>query len=145
MKKQSLFLITIFTANVFAFANPPKTATTAKKTTTTKVATAAKVADDAIKFELSNETQDINVDQKDVLIAGNDNILTITGNVNKILITGKNNDITIVSFDEIVITGSGNFVSWEKTNNNAARPTMTDKGGYNNIGKKTGEAMNKDE
>lgn len=150
MKKQSLFLSILFITGVIVFANPPKTTTTkkttTKKTTTTKpVATTPSVAPDAIKFSQSNATEDIVVDGKDILLSGSNNKLTITGNVGKILITGKNNDITIVSVNEITITGSGNFVSWEKTNNTVAKPTIIDKGGYNNVEKRSGNAQTRDE
>jgi len=153
MKKQSLFLGALIMASVFTFANPPKTTTkkttTVKKTTTTKttkpVVASPSVAADAVKFDKSNATEDIVVDGKDILLSGNDNKLTITGNVGKILITGKNNDITIVAVNEITITGSGNFVSWEKTNNANAKPVIQDKGGYNNVEKRSGNAQTKDE
>jgi len=149
MKKQTLLFGTLLFAGIFTFANPPKkTTTTTKKTTvakTTKTAAAPSVSADAIKFDKANATEDIMVDGKDFLLSGNDNKLTITGNIGKILITGKNNDITIVAVNEISITGSGNFVSWEKTGNGNAKPIIQDKGGYNNVEKRSGNSQTKEE
>lgn len=140
MKKQTLILITFIFFNAIAFANPPQKTTTTKKSVA-KVVAAPNVAEDAIKFENSNAEEDIDVNGKDVLISGNNNKLTITGNVEKILITGKNNDITLVSVNEIIVTGSGNFISWENAIEVGKKPTVQDKGGYNNIGKRSGNAQ----
>lgn len=153
MKIKTVFFSLNIIASTFTFANPPKSttkkSTTAKKDITIKTAkptsTTPSIGPDAIKFEKSNTTENIVVDGKDILLAGNDNKLTITGNVGKILITGKNNDITIVAVNEITITGSGNFVSWEKTNNTNAKPIIQDKGGYNNVEKRSGNAQTRDE
>ena len=148
MKKQTLLFGTLMIAAV-TFANPPKKTTTktaVKKTTVAKTSTATpQVAADAVKFDKANTTEEFAVDGKDVLISGNDNKLTITGNVAKIWITGKNNDITIVAVNEITITGSGNFVSWEKSNYSGAKPVIQDKGGYNNVEKRSGNAQTKSE
>ncbi len=144
MKKITLFLFSAIAISTVSFAQ-----TSTKKTTATKspkvVATAAQVADDAVKFTTSDASEEFAVDGKDVLISGNNNKITITGNVGKILITGKDNDITIVAVNEIVITGNGNFVSWEKTNTSSVKPTIQDKGGYNNVEKRSGNAQTKEE
>jgi hypothetical protein len=144
MKKITLFLFSAMAISTASFAQ-----TSTKKTPATKVTKPAtakpQVAADALKFENSNKEEEFAVDGKDVLISGNNNKITITGNVGKILITGKDNDITIVAVNEIVITGNGNFVSWEKTNTSSAKPIIQDKGGYNNVEKRSGNAQTKEE
>lgn len=100
---------------------------------------------EVVKYEENDKEEEINIDGKDIYIIGNNNRLTITGNVNKILITGKDNDITIVAVDKITITGSGNFVSWEKTNTTNKKPIIQDNGGYNNVAKRSGNAQTKEE
>lgn len=150
MKKITLFLLSAMTISSVSFAQTSSKKTTAtNKTTTTKTTKPAtskpQVAADALKFENSNKEEEIVVEGKDVLVSGSNNKLTITGNVGKILITGKNNDITLVAVNEIVITGNGNFVSWEKTNNTNAKPNILDKGGYNNVEKRSGNAQTKEE
>ncbi len=119
----------------------PTQKTTAKKTTVAKVAPAVAIADDAIKFDKSSAEDAIEANDNEILISGNDNKLTITGNVSKILITGKNNDITLTVVNEIIVIGSGNFVSWEKSSIADKNPVVQDKGGYNNIGKRSGNAQ----
>ncbi len=116
--------------------------TVVKKTTVTKTTTPT-VSADAIKFEGSDKEEEIKADGKDIHISGNGNKLTITGSAAHVLITGKDNDIAIQSVNEITVTGNGNFVSWEKTGNGNAKPVVQDKGGYNNVGKKSGDALNK--
>ena len=155
MKKITLFLFCAMAISTASFAQSSTQKTTTKKTTTVKKKTTTKttkpiaakpqVAADAIKFENSNKEEELSVDGKDILISGSNNKLTIIGNVGKILITGKDNDISIVAVNEIVITGSGNFVSWEKTNSSSVKPIIQDKGGYNNVEKRSGNAQTKEE
>jgi hypothetical protein len=144
-KMKSLSFLFVFVSMVLlnVTANPPKKTTTVKPIKQQVVI--SNVADDAVKYNKSNTTEEIVVEGKDVLISGNDNKLTIKGEINKVLITGKNNDITIVAVNEIKITGSGNFVSWEKTNNNKPKPEIQDKGGYNNVAKRSGNTQTKEE
>ncbi len=149
MKKQTLFLSALFLVVVFTIANTPKKTTvkkgSAKKSITKIIKPVSLVAADAIKFDKSNATEDLVVNGKDVLVSGNENKLNITGSVGKILITGKNNDITIGSVKEIIISGNTNFVSWEKSDNSEGKPVIQDKGGYNNIEKRSGNAQTKSE
>jgi hypothetical protein len=118
----------------------PKT-NTVKPVKTSAVST---IPSDALIFNSSNqETAEINATDKAIVISGNENKITITGNCSQLFITGKNNDIVVESLDTIEITGSGNFVSWEKSTNATGKPNIKDKGGYNNVGKKSGKALNK--
>jgi hypothetical protein len=143
MKPPFLLFVFIWMVLFNATANPPKKSTPVKAIK--KQAVILNDAADALNYNKSNATEEMVIEGKDVLISGNENKLTITGTVGKILITGKNNDITIVAVNEIKITGSGNFVSWEKTNNNKPKPEIQDKGGYNNIEKRSGNAQTKEE
>lgn len=143
MKSLSFLFVFISMALLNVTANPPKKTTTVKPIKQQIVI--SNVADDAVKYNKSNTTEEIVVNGKDVVISGNGNKLTINGEINKVLITGKNNDITFVAVNEIEITGTGNFVSWEKTNNNKPKPAIQDKGEYNNIAKRSGNAQTKEE
>lgn len=140
MKKIILFLLSAMAISSISYSQ-----SSSKKTATTKtnksIAFKPQVAANALKFESSNKEDEVNVDGKDILVSGSNNKLTITGNVGKILISGKDNDITIVAVNEIVITGNGNFVSWEKTNSSAVKPVIQDKGGYNNVEKRSRNAQ----
>lgn len=103
------------------------------------------IATDAINYADSDKEDTLDVDGKDVRIAGNNNKLILTGNANKMLVSGKDNDIEISSVKEIIVSGSGNFISWEHSGNASGKPVVKDTGGYNNVGKKSGNALNKSE
>ena len=103
------------------------------------------IAADAINYAGSDKEDTLEADGKDVLIAGNNNKLVLTGNVNKLLVTGKDNDLEVASVKEIIVSGNGNFISWERSGNASGKPLVKDSGGYNNIGKKSGNALNKSE
>jgi uncharacterized protein (UPF0333 family) len=140
MKNQILFFFLIVISVISIHAEEPK-----KSKTTTKPVVVSDIAADAFIFSNSNKEEEINLTGKDVLLSGNDNKLTFTGVMGNIQITGKNNDITIVSVKKIVITGSGNFVSWEKSDNASGKPFIQDKGGYNNVEKRSGNAQTKED
>lgn len=95
------------------------------------------------KIEENNLEKEITLNGQDVLISGKDNKITIKGLIGKITITGKDNDVVIESVNQIIISGNGNFVSWEKTSNGNQKPNILDKGGYNNVGRKSGNALDK--
>ncbi len=116
-------------------ANKPAVKTKTKPTTTVDV------SPDALKYSANNKEEEIAVDGKDVVISGHDNKLNFTGKIGKLIITGKNNDITTQSVVQILVTGNGNFVSWEKAPN--GKPIVSDKGGYNNIEKRSSDAQNR--
>lgn len=101
------------------------------------------VSETAIKYTGNDFDEEVQVDGQEVLISGNNNKLTIKGKATTLVITGKDNDIVIESVNDIVITGNGNFVSWEKSQLHSGKPTVKDTGGYNNVGKKSGDALNK--
>ena len=137
-KLVNLFILLFLVLQLFS--EEPK-----KSKTTTKPVVVSDIAADAFLFSDSNKEEEINLTGKDVVLSGNDNKLTFTGVMGNIQITGKNNDITIVSVQKIVITGSGNFVSWEKSDNASGRPFIQDKGGYNNVEKRSGNAQTKED
>ena len=103
------------------------------------------IAADAINYAGSDKEDTLDVDGKDILIAGNNNKLVLTGNANKLLVTGKDNDLEVASVKEITVSGNGNFIAWEHSGNASGKPLVKDSGGYNNIGKKSGNALNKSE
>lgn len=137
-KLVNLFILLFLVLQLFS--EEPK-----KSKTTTKPVIVSDIAADAFLFSDSNKEEEINLTGKDVVLSGNDNKLTFTGVMGNIQITGKNNDITIVSVKKIVITGSGNFVSWEKSDNASGKPFIQDKGGYNNVEKRSGNAQTKED
>ncbi|MFN8294638.1 MAG: DUF3060 domain-containing protein [Chitinophagales bacterium] len=136
MKKYTFlsFLLVFVCVNILAQGTNTKTA---------KSVDIATVSSDAIKFTDSNKEEEIIVDGKDVILSGNDNKLTFKGTIGKILITGKDNDITIVTVNKITVTGNGNFVSWEKSTTANGKPIVEDKGGYNNIEKRSSDAIDR--
>lgn len=136
MKKYTFlsFLLVFVCVNTFAQGTNTKTAKSVDIVT---------VSSDAIKFTDSNKEEEIIVDGKDVILSGNDNKLTFKGTIGKILITGKDNDITIVTVNKITVTGNGNFVSWEKSTTANGKPVVEDKGGYNNIEKRSSDAIDR--
>jgi hypothetical protein len=105
---------------------------------------AALIPANAFHFKENGKT-DVKIDSiyPAIVIEGNNNSITvIEGNV-KIFIKGKGNDINMISANYIEISGDNNFVSWEKSENASGKPQVNDKGGYNNVGKKSGKALNK--
>lgn len=140
MFKKLVNLFVLLFLVIQLFSEEPK-----KSKTTTKPVIVSDIAADAFLFSDSNKEEEINLTGKDVVLSGNDNKLTFTGVMGNIQITGKNNDITIVSVKKIVITGSGNFVSWEKSDNASGKPFIQDKGGYNNVEKRSGNAQTKED
>ena len=134
MKNQLLFLLLLLNIVTFGQGTKPT------KTTTT---TSQEIAADAIKYADNNKEDEVTIDGKDVFISGNDNRLTFKGTIGKIIITGKDNDILIESVNQIIVSGNGNFVSWEKSTNASSKPIIQDKGGYNNIEKRSSDAMDR--
>jgi len=106
-------------------------------------ANATSVKADALKITDSNKEEEMPVDGKDILLSGNNNKITFKGTVGKIVITGKDNDIYISSVEQIIVTGNGNFVSWEKSPNSNGKPYTLDRGGYNNIEKRSSDAIDR--
>lgn len=134
MKNQTLFLLLFLTISIHTFGGEPKT-TKPKQTTTEDI------SPDAVKYADNNKEEEVLVDGKDIILSGNNNRLTFKGTISKILITGKDNDITIESVNQITISGNGNFVSWEKSSN--GKPVIQDKGGYNNIERRSSDAQDR--
>lgn len=136
MKKYTFlsFLLVFVCLNIFAQGTNTKTV---------KPVNTQTIAPDAVKYTNSNKEEEVIVDGKDVLLSGNDNKLTFKGTIGKILITGKDNDITIETVNKITVSGNGNFVSWEKSTNAKGKPVVEDKGGYNNIEKRSSDAIDR--
>jgi hypothetical protein len=80
-----------------------------------------------------------------IVIEGSNNRINIADGNTMIFVKGKKNDINMISADYIEITGDDNFVSWQVSNNASGKPVIKDKGGYNNVGKRTTGALNKSE
>lgn len=133
MKNQ--FLLIMLLSSCVAFSQGAKV--TSKQTLTQELAS------DALQFNDNSKEEEITIEGKDVLLSGNDNKITFKGTIGKIVITGKNNDIFIESVKQIVVPGSGNFISWEKSDNTGGKPFIQDKGGYNNIEKRSPDAMDR--
>ena len=140
MKKNIIIAILVLISNIIV-------AQTSDSTTGTneirKIEVSVPVEEKVYKIEESNLEKEITLNGQDVLISGNDNKITIKALIGKITITGKDKDDVIESVNQIVITGNGNFVSWEKTSNGNQKPNILDKGGYNNVGRKSGNALDK--
>jgi hypothetical protein len=96
-------------------------------------------------IEDSNKKIELPADGKDVVINGSKNTIHFTGVSKKLVIKGNNNDIDVDTVAAIEITGDYNFVAWKYGPDATSKPTVTDKGGYNNVGKRSGDALNKDE
>ena len=155
MKNKSLLLVILLFAGVAVIAQTTTVHDTAKeseiKEKVSEVFTKGgppkagpgpmTLSPDAIKYTDSNKEEEIIIDGKDVVLSGNDNKLTFKGTIGKILITGKDNDITIETVNKITVSGNGNFVSWEKSTTTNGKPVVEDKGGYNNIEKRSGDAI----
>lgn len=139
MKKISIsILILLITAMVFA---TPQTST---KNNIDKV---DEKSDDIITLNDNgyDKEEEIQINSKSLIITGNNNRYTFTGKIDKITIAGKDNDITIEAVNEIAVIGNGNFISWEKTTNGKTKPTIVDKGAYNNIEIRAKKSINKSE
>jgi len=116
MKKIILFIFVMSTGLfnfIYADGNLPAKTNIPTKTLDTSV----------LRMEESNLEKELTLNDKDVVIAGNDNKITIHGYVEKL--------------SEIYIKNDYNFVSWQATPNKSGKPIISDKGGYNNIGKRT--------
>jgi hypothetical protein len=85
----------------------------------------------------------ISTTSKAVVITGDNNKLTFNDSNTQLFIKGKNNDVNMRCADYIEITGDGNFVSWETSKSPTGKPQIVDKGGYNNVGKRSSGALNK--
>ncbi len=134
---------------IAAFAGTPKktTSKTAKvtkpKTSTTKTPSNSIPVDAYVFKDNNNREAKITEAHKTIVIEGDGNKIEIGEGNEQIFIKGKNNDINMKRADYIEITGDGNFVSWESTMNPNGKPVIVDKGGYNNVGKRSGSALNK--
>lgn len=95
--------------------------------------------------EESNKKLELPADGKDIVINGNKNTIHFTGISKKLVIKGNNNDIDVDTVAAIEITGDYNFVAWKYGPDATSKPPVTDKGGYNNVGKRSGDALEKDE
>ena len=89
--------------------------------------------------------QEIVLNEQDVLLSGSDNKIHIKGTVANITITGKNNEVDLESVNSILLSSDFNFVSWQTSTNKSGKPIVTDKGGYNNVGKKSANSLQKGE
>lgn len=78
----------------------------------------------------------IEADGENVLVTGSNNQIEILGNVVNLRITGNYNDVDIDTIKSIEITGHYNFVAWRYGPDAHKEPTVVDKGGYNNVGKR---------
>lgn len=146
--KKTIFL---FFAVCFIIGNlsAQKTKTTTTKNKTKSTVTKSKAFEipaDAYTIT-GNDAEDktINTDYEKVVITGNNNKIKLTGKYTEVIVTGKDNDIEIVSVNKIVVSGKGNFISWEKSTTATGKPSVQDTGGYNNVGKKSGDAMDKND
>ena len=141
MKKIILFAVIVLLNTFIINAQTSDAPAIAKEIN--KIEASVPVEEKVYKIEESKLEKEITLNGQDVLISGNDNKITIKGLIGKITITGKDNDLVIESVNQIIISGNGNFVSWEKTSNGNQKPNITDKGGYNNVGRKSGNALDK--
>lgn len=137
MKNQLLSLCLL--VSVASFAQGTKTT----KPAAAKQSVLDDIAANAIKYPDNGKEDEITVDGKDIVVSGNENRLTFKGTIRKIIITGKNNDILIESVKQIIVPGNGNFVSWEKSENTGGKPVIVDKGGYNNVERRSDNAQDR--
>lgn len=97
-----------------------------------------------LKMLFYNSQEDtIHVDNQDIVLTSKNSTLYFVGNMNKITIKGNMNDIYIDGVNEIEIVGNNNFIEWKSSDNANGKPIVKDKGGYNNVGKFSTDAMNK--
>lgn len=102
-----------------------------------------KILNNEVKIAESNLEQEFTIQNKDVSIVGDGNKIKINGTVGKLSISGNDNEIDVESVKEIAIKFNYNFVSWQQSPNANGKPIISDKGGYNNVGKKSGAALDK--
>jgi len=135
MKK--ILIISFIVGALNATATPPKLTAPISKNLVTLDENAI-IINDSEELELN-----IVADNQDILIAGNNNLINIEGVCKKILITGKGNDVEVDTTTDIIITGNYNFVSWKNTTNKNDQASIKDSGSYNNIGKRSADAIKK--
>ena len=142
------WMIVLIASSMSAETAKSKTKLTAAKTgkakTVSKSAQSLGLPKDAYIFKESGK-QDaaISTSYKTIVIEGDNNKINIGEGNEKIFVKGKNNDIILKCADYIEITGNDNFISWETTNSPTHKPVIIDKGGYNNVGKRSSGALNK--
>jgi hypothetical protein len=131
--KQLYLFVFLFVTIINSKSNPP----TVKNSIGT-------IAENAIIIH-DNEVMDIviKVSAQDVVVMGNNNNIVINGLCNKLMITGKGNDVEVDTTTDIIITGNYNFVSWKNTTNKNDQASIKDSGSYNNIGKRSADAIKK--
>jgi hypothetical protein len=131
--KQLYLFVFLFVTIINSKSNPP----TVKNSIGT-------IAENAIIIH-DNEVMDIviKVSAQDVVVMGNNNNIVINGLCNKLMITGKGNDVEVDTTTNIIITGNYNFVSWKNTTNKNDQASIKDSGSYNNIGKRSADAIKK--
>lgn len=141
-----LMLACILPASLMAQKTTSKSKSATKAKTVKPTTKSTDLPADAYSVTENNaEEKTIETDKQAVVITGSNNKMNLPGTYEKVVITGKNNDITITSVNTIVVTGNGNFVSWEKSSNNTGKPVIKDTGSYNNVGKKSGDALDKND
>lgn len=141
MKKITLFLISLIMFGVSAvLAQTTDAPMITDKPIMAKVANVS-ISDETYKIDSNNIEKEISLQGENVLLSGSNNKITIKGIVGKISITGKDNDVYIETVNHITVSGNGNFVSWEKSTNANGKPVIVDKGGYNNIDKRSSNAV----
>jgi hypothetical protein len=131
MKKH--FFIAMILGGIMAIAMPPKSDIQQYDPAST------------VFVDNSEKTLNIVVDGKDVVVSGNKNVINFTGVCKKLVVKGSGNDINIDTVAAIEISGDNNFVAWRYGPDATSKPTIIDKGGYNNVGKRSANALNKDE
>jgi hypothetical protein len=89
-----------------------------------------------VTISSDSTSKEISVNGQDVLITGSYNQIQILGTTGNLVITGSYNDINIDTVESIVVRGNYNFVTWMEGSTPVAEPTVIDKGGYNNVGKR---------
>jgi hypothetical protein len=89
-----------------------------------------------VTISADSTSREITVNGQDVLITGSYNQIQILGTTGNLVITGSYNDINIDTVESIVVRGNYNFVTWMAGGTPVAEPTVIDKGGYNNVGKR---------
>jgi hypothetical protein len=124
----------------------PKTAQATKSRTQAVQPGDQAIPDNAYYYKESGK-QDAVIDSKypAIVIEGSNNRINIADGNTMIFVKGKKNDINMISADYIEITGDDNFISWQVSNTASGKPVIKDKGGYNNVGKRTTGALNKSE
>jgi len=80
--------------------------------------------------------QQVVLQGQQVIVDGNYNKIQLSGTASKLVITGNYNDIDIDTVSGIIVSGNYNFVTWKGAAAPATQPTVIDRGGYNNVGKR---------